>query len=604
MPNANVQFQGQTLPIPGSYYADNVSAALPANPALVPPLIFIAYGFGEKPLSVNQFSGGVGATALQTAMRGGPGSDFIPFIANPSPVLFGASQITYINPAPNTQSTYVLADASGRPLVNLTSADYGPPSNLLQVEIDAGTQGGVAMTLFDGYTGTNAAQADNLGAPFAVAYTGAVSGATFTTTAASGTGATNFTLTPGGTVSGYTFPLGSSQYGSVQQLVTAINAASIPFTARVLPNQSNALQPTSTLDTVTTSGLANPTIVGSLTTLNYANVPGTMGGIAFWVNRFASNLATAVVSTAASGNTIHTPAIIPLTHFSGATTVLPMASDYGAALAVAATIPGWAVFCDSNDPAVVALGVQHAFDVSQPAIGKPRRFISGSSLGDTVSQAQSVARGMAIYQGTYVYPGLYATDINTGINTLYSGLHVAAAVASMMCGNVIAQPLTQQQVFGNGVETPLSLGAGGQIDLLQQAGVMPIFIDPDNGEPTIVSDFTTWQTDNNPENIFNQQVACRQALAYSLSQGLKPLVGTIESPYGITNIRNRTKSILNQLIYSPGNNGILVSWDPKSLSIVYTGSNQTANLTVNVVFVGQVRFILELVFVQPLNLIG
>lgn len=601
MPNANVQFQGQTLPIPGSYYADNVSATIPANPALVPPLVFIAYGFGGKPNTALSFSGGLGASQLSDAMRGGPGSDFVPFVANPSPVLFGASQITYINPAPNTQSSYVLRDASGNALVNLTSEDYGPPSNLLQAEVDVGTLGGIALTLFDGYSGTNAAQADNLGTPFQVAYTGSVSGATFTTAAASGTGATVFTLTPGGTVSGYSFPLGSSQYNTVQDLVTAINSASIPFTAQVLSNESNALQPTSTLDTAT-SGLPNPTVAGSLTTYNFVNVPGTIGGITFWVNRFASSLATAVISTPASGSAVHLPGVIPLTHFTGATTVAPQASDYADALAVAATLPGWAVFCDSNDPAVVALGVQHAFDVSQPAIGKPRRFVSGSSLGDTVLQAQTVARGMAIYQGTYVYPGIYVTDTNTGINTLYSGLHAAAAVASMFCGNLIAQPLTQQPLFGNGTEVPLSPGAGGQIDLLQQAGAMPVYVNPNTGQVGIVSDFTTWQTDNNPENIFNQQVACRQALAYSLSQGVQPLIGSIASPYGITNIKNRAKLILQQLVYSPGNNGILVSWNAKSLSVTYSGETQTANLTVSVVFVGQVRFILELVFVQPLSL--
>lgn len=601
MPNANVQFQGQTLPIPGSYYADDVSAALPANPALIPPLIFIGYGFGGKPKTPLNFSGGVGASQLQAAMRGGPGSDFVPFIANPSPVLFGASQITYINPAPNTQSSYVLTDASGAPLINLTSADYGPPSNLLQVEVDAGTQGGIAMTLFDSYSGALSAQADNLGTPFAVAYTGTVSGATFVTTATSGTGATVFILTPGGTVSGFSFPLGGSQYATIQDLVVAVNAASIPFTARVLPNASNSQQPTSTLDAVS-GGLPNPTVVGNLTTLAYVNVSGTLGGINFWVNRFGNALATSTIAVPASGNAVHVPGLIPLTHFSGATTVPPSNNDYATALGVAATIPGWVVFCDSNDPGVVALGVQHAFDVSQPEIGKPRRFVSGSSIGDTVTQAQTVARGMAIYQGTYCYPGIFATDTSSGVDTLYSGLHVAAAVASMFCGNLIAQPLTMQQLFGNGVEFALSLGAGGQIDLLQQAGVMPVFISPSTGEPTIVSDFTTWQTDNNPENIFNQQVACRQALAYSLANGLQPLVGSIASPYGITNIKNRAKSILNQLIYSPGNNGILVSWDGKSLAVVYNGSTQAASLTVNVVFVGQVRFILELVLVQPLNL--
>jgi hypothetical protein len=131
---------------------------------------------------------------------------------------------------------------------------------------------------------------------------------------------------------------------------------------------------------------------------------------------------------------------------------------------------------------------------------------------------------------------------------------------------------------------------------------MPVYVDPQSLEPTIVSDMTTWQNDNNPENVFNQQIGCRQGLGYSLSQGLRPYVGQIASPFGLTRIRNKAISILNKLIYSPGNNGILVSWDSKSLAITYDGSNQTANLTVNVVFVGQVRFILELAFVQPLNL--
>src|SRR6202012_3204745 len=132
---------------------------------------------------------------------------------------------------------------------------------------------------------------------------------------------------------------------------------------------------------------------------------------------------------------------------------------------------------------------------------------------DTVTQAQTVARQMNEYQATYCYPGIFRTDVNTGNNTLYGGLHVAAAVASMMAGNVIATPLTLKSLVGNGVEVALTTGAGGQIDLLQQAGVMPIYTDPLSLEPTIVSDFTTWNNDDNPENTFNQQVACRQALA-------------------------------------------------------------------------------------------
>lgn len=36
MPSVNGSFQGEQLILPGAYYADNVSATLPANPAATP----------------------------------------------------------------------------------------------------------------------------------------------------------------------------------------------------------------------------------------------------------------------------------------------------------------------------------------------------------------------------------------------------------------------------------------------------------------------------------------------------------------------------------------------------------------------------------------
>ena len=608
MPNENVQFQGQTLVIPQAAYADNVSATIPANPALVPPMVFIAYGYGGKPMTAQSFSGG-GSNALAAALRGAPSADFVPFISNPSTELFGASEIIYINCSENTQSSLTLADGSAKNIVKLTSADYGPPSNLLQAEVQTGTLAGVMMTVFDGYTGITQEVADNLGVPFQVAYTGATSGVTFTITAVSGigtavtgggttmpagTGATQLQLSSPTAGESVTIPLGTAQYQTVAQLVAYINTTG-HFAAQVLPNVSNGGMPTQFLDSQ--SAVALPVPSGGNN--QWKNVTAGIGSILYWTNQFAVSLCTA---SGVIAGTYDVPAVIPLTHFTGATAVPPTTGDYGTAFGIAAQQSAWTVFADSNNAAVIALGVQHALDMSLPQNGKWRRFISGSSIGDTISQAQTQARSMNAYQATYVYPGIWRTDPNTGNNTLYSGLHVAAAVASMMAGNVIAQPLTMTSIIGNGVEVSLSTGAGGDIDNLQQAGVMPIFVNPLTKEPTIVSDLTTWNNDNNPENVYNQQVACRQALGYSLSQGLQPYIGTIASPFGLAKIKKAAISILNKLIYSPGNNGILVSWDPKSMSITYDGETQTVNFSVNVVFVGQVRFILEMAFVQPLNL--
>jgi hypothetical protein len=588
MPNVNQQFQGQTLVIPGAYYADNVSATLPANPALTPPLIFIGYGYGQpKNVPVTYFS----PQSLLNAIRGGPCASFVQFLTNPSPVLFGANEITYINPGSNTPSTLTLNDIHGAPCIDLTSANTGLPSNLLQAQVTPGLlTNSVNLTLFDGYSNQSAMGSD-LGVPFELAYAGtAVSGVSYTVVA-SGVANAIFSVTSPNPHESFSIGLGTGGYGLISDLVNYLNGTGF-YSAVVY---SDPTLPATQLDYLTAVPLPAPT--GGA--LQYVEVTAGLGDVVYWVNQFGQNFANARLHSTITANTQDYVAALPLTHFAGARSVPPLLSDYAAALNVALNIPGWAVFMDSNSSGVIALGVAHAELASTPLEGAWRRFISGSSLGDSVTQAATVAQSMDSFQSTYCYPGIYRTDAITGVNTLFAGLYVAASVAGMMSGNVIAQPLTNQALVGNGIEVQLSTG---QINTLQQAGVLPIQVPTTTNVPTVVSDLTSWQIDNNPSNVFNQQVACRFGLAYSLSQGLDPYIGSIASPYGITRVRNATISILNQLVYSPGNNGILVSWDPKSLVLTYTGSTQTLNLTVNVVFVGQVRFILELVFVQPLTL--
>jgi hypothetical protein len=609
MPNVNISFQGQVLPIPGSYYSDNVQATIPTNPALVPPMVFIAYGYGGKPFQPQSFPNG-GGQALYNALRGAPSQDFVPFISNPSTTLFGASEVIYINCSQNTQSSLALKNGSAVNTIGMVSTDYGPPSNLLQCSVSGGTIAGVAVELFDGFTGVTQQTADNLGVPLQIAYTGAASGVTLSVTAVSGmasyspstqnslsiaadTGATLMTLSSPTSGESLTIPLGSGQYYNCGQLAAYINTTS-HFVAQVLPNSSNSLCPTQLLDS--SSNIALPAPAGGVN--QFVNVTSSPGSILYWMNQFTGMVqASGVVCT-----TNNTLAQIPLTHFSGATAVAPSLGNYATAFSAAQSVNAWTVFADSTNAGVRALGQQHALACSTPSVGKWRRFITGSEVGDTVSQTQINARSINAYQVGYVYPGVYRTDITTGSNTLYSGLHAAAAVASMMAGNIIPEPLTMKPLVGNGVEKALTLGAGGDIDNLQQAGVMPIYVNPLTQVPTIVSDLTTWQNDNNPENCFMQQVACRQGLAYSLSQGLQPYVGDIASPFGLAKIKKATITILNKLIWSPGNNGFLVGWNPQSLLLTYDGGTQAVNLTVQVTFVGQVRFILELVLVQPLNL--
>ena len=310
-----------------------------------------------------------------------------------------------------------------------------------------------------------------------------------------------------------------------------------------------------------------------------------------------------MVTGALTGGTVSSSGLaltnIPLTPFTGATSTPPTLANYASGFNVGLTQQAWTVFADSNASGVMALGTQHAISASSTVNGKWRRFFTGSTVGDSVATTVSNAQAQDSKYTTYVYPGIYAVSTTTGLNTLYGGLYAAAAAAGMATGNAIATPLTNKALTGTGVEVNLTVS---QIDQLQQAGVMVLAVPPQTGAPTIVSDFTTWQLDNNVENVFNQQIACRSYLAYSLVNATQPYVGTIADPLTESKILNAVKSVLNALMYNSGNaNGVLFAWNPASLQLTYTGSQQLAAVSVSVQFVGQNRFITEYVTVNPTN---
>jgi len=592
MPNLNVNFLGQTLVLPGAYYADNVSAALAPTQAQVPPLVFIGDFYGLAPKVPTTYTDVQDAV---TAVRGAPASVYLQFMSGPSPSLSGAQYITLINASENTQSSATLISSSASGLVNLTSANYGASTNLLQYSVEEGTIGGILLTIYDGYTNTQKV-GDNLGVPLSIAYTGSATGVTVQVSGSVSTGATNLILSSPNSGESFNISLATGSYQIIQQLVSYINGTGY-YVATI---NSNANLPSSNLTIAGATSLAAP-VSGVYT---YVPIDATIGDVIYWVNQYASALATATIAAGINISGAYSFVETGLTHFTGGQNVPPTNADYAAAFNVALQTPGWAVFADSNSPAVMALGAQHAETASTPLYGSWRRFVTGSNVGDSVSSAVTNAIQLNSATSVYCYPGIYAIDTYTGINTLYGGLAVAAAVAGIMCGNIIAQPLTNQVLSGTGVEKAGGNGqylSVSQINQLQQAGVLVLNY-PNTNVPTIVSDFTTWQQDANPENVFTQQVACRWGLAYSLRAAAQPYIGTIESPYGLALLKRAIINQLNNLIYAPGNNGVLVSWDSKSLVLTYSGATQTVNLKVNVVLVGQVRFILEQTFIQPLNL--
>jgi hypothetical protein len=334
-------------------------------------------------------------------------------------------------------------------------------------------------------------------------------------------------------------------------------------------------------------------------TFSYVTASGA--DVAYWFNQFAQAYCTCTFTNqpGASGG-IAVPSF-PLAYFSGASGGAPTNASYASGFNVGLTTPAWVVVCDSNTPAVQSLGAQHAQTASTPPYGLWRRFFTGSSLGDSVAQTQTYAAALDSASTCYVYPGIVRTNTSTGVSGLYPGYYAAAAAAAIAAGNQIALPLTNKPLAGNGVEVAITLS---QLNTLQDYGVVPIMLSgPNNNVPTIISDATTWQVDNDPFNVFTQQVAVRWWTAYSLVAAVQQYAGTIASNPTEVQILNACKSALNALIFTGGaSNGVLNSWDPTTLALIYTASNQTAAVSVNITPVGQNRFITVTASLQQLNI--
>jgi hypothetical protein len=589
MPNVSIQVGGQTVIIPGVYVSDTVNPSVPSGLLPTGPLVFLAFSYGGQYLVPQNFTD---ANSLQAAMRGAPSSDLVPFMFNPSSELNGTSFVTLIPVGPNTTSTGTMVSSGSTVVASGISVQAGTPSNLITYSIAQGTLSGtIVTTITDGFSGQSYTSY-NLGIPFQLAYTGAATGVTYTVSSTITGRATKLQITSPNPGESVTIDLTSSTYTTIANVIEEIEGTGY-YTCNLL---GNGELPSYYLDIISNASLPKP-----VSTVNqYVNVTATLGDIVYWLNTFSSSIATWGIPNGVTSAPGLQPVPISLSYFTGATNQVPSNSNYAAGFNAALNVPAWVIMADTQSTAVQALGAQHAATANSLPYQAWRRFVTGSQLGETYGTAITNARDLNEFFCSYFWPGIQATNVITGVNQTYDGLHVAAAAAGMMTGNPVATPLTNKTLLGNGVETTTSLA---NMIALQDGGVLVLNYPTTTKIPTFLSDVTTWQNDSNPANVFNQQVACRFALNYYLVTQLQPYVGTVASNFTEANILNATAVALNSVIQNGLNSaGILNSWDPNSLKANYVGAQQALYISVAVVFVGQNRFIVCDVTINPLNI--
>ena len=586
MPNMNIAFGGNTIVVPGSYYQDNVQQIFPVASQASLPLIYIGFAYNGTTNTAYNF---VSPQDMLNFMRGGPASGYVSQLTNPSPSLNGANNITFIAVGSNVPATLTLDNASSG-AITLTSAVSGVTSNLVQAEVVAGDQYASStsnITLYDGYSNFTVT-GNNLGVPLQVAYAGTATGSLSYSVSGTAGNAVSLTLTSPNSGESATINLGAGYYATTAQVVEYINGTG--FWAASLVSDTGGQLPSQYLTPA--SGTLSPMTSGG--DYQYAGLLAIPYDAWYWVNQFGSAVATAEVVSGAS----HTSslALIPLTHFSGGSSTTPTNGAYASGFNAALNTPGWIVFADNNSLSVQLLGAQHAETASEAVNGLYRRFFTGSNVGDSVSTTTANAAALNSIETCYFYPGVKIVNTQTGQLQTFGGLTAAAMAAGIASANQVALPLTSKPLNAAGVEKNLTLS---EINTLQIGGVCPIVLGGANGTtPIILSDFTTWQTDNNPLNVFTQQVACRWWTAYTLKNALQPFVGQIASPDTLVSVANAAKRALNSIIYTPGSNGVLASWDTSSLTVSYNGADQTVSVSAAATTVGQFRFITETVTVQ------
>ena len=394
-PTVQINVGGQTVIIPGVYVSTSVTPVVPSGLLPTGPLVFVAFSYGGVPFTPINFTS---AQGLQTAMRGAPSSDLVPFMFNPSSELNGTSFVTLINVGPNTQSSATIVSSGNTGVITMTSADYGTPSNEITYSISLGAVAGINMVLTDGFSG-NSYTGYNLGVPFQIAYLGTSNTVTYTISSSITGKATQLQITSPNAGESVTINLTSQTYATMAQVVEEIEGTGF-YTCNVI---GNGLLPSYYFDVVSNVSLPKP--ISNVD--QYVNVTAALGDVVYWINSVANNYVTAVIPGSITSSPRLAPAPIALAYFTGANNQVPSLGNYASGFNVALTVPAWVVMADTQSLGVQALGAQHAATASTVAYQEWRRFVTGSQLNETPATASTNAHNLNEFFCTYCWPIYY-----------------------------------------------------------------------------------------------------------------------------------------------------------------------------------------------------
>lgn len=469
-----VGFRGAVLVAPGvASYIDDSQAAAAVAPSLQSVGIV---GEAERGQPNTAIAFTDAATAYAVYGNGGTSTPLVDGIVRA--LAAGAGTVYGVRVAAATQSTATIT-SSTTTAITLKSKEWGTLANTWSVKIEAGSSGtGKKATLIT-HSG-NEYVVDNVQKNL-IQIIGTAGTGTGTVTISS----TSVSLTwASGTAVEYTF----AAYPRIANLISAINNGGAFLASLASGASAASRQATNTLDTMTTVSVGNSQQTVTMLTANGKAMVDALNG------EITGALveATFVANTAALTNAVYP--------FSGALSGFATSGDN----AGQSTVGDWAnaftalenISCSVVVPMTAnatkqAAAFAHAKSMSLPQNSSERLAIIGGNVGQTVSQAKTLAGAYNDKRAVVVWPGI--KDYNSdGDLVTFPPYYLAAQIGGMLAGQTDqAEPMTNKPVSLYGLET---IPSRADIDNLLNGGVFTIKSDPNRGF-LVVQSLTTWTGD-------------------------------------------------------------------------------------------------------------
>lgn len=514
-------FQGSTIIQPGVIATRSSSGmSSPSSSQRMVVLLGISGG-GGQPKTLQMLNGQQDAF---TKLRSGD----LQIAAGRSYIDASAPYLAYMRVNPALQATYDVLSSSA-PVVNLKSVDYGVFTNLISTQVAAGTIQGLKGTVTqDGFSYTK----DNLyQAVLSVQYTGASASALLNVDNAAGT------------ISGSAGTLGSesvvwtapfSTYQTIQQVVNLINSTA-GWTATVTGSNPSA-STLNFLDSVANApAKASPVIVT-------ANLQALID----WYNTTSIVTATRPSLIGALPTAMTAPA-----YLAGGSDGITTNTDWANVFTALQNVPQARIIVPvTADASVHAMAATHNAYMSDPTIRHNRISIVGGVKGETVTQVGVRSSNLNSRRVSIIYPGIQDLDYLTGLLTAYDPYLITGQIAALLSSLTITSALTRKPVTAKGLEGTLqSTLQKSDYDSLSDLGVMAIkFFSSEQGSYFgIVRSLTTWQVDNDLDNIELSMVCNEDYVMMKVGDAQDELIGKDGSPSGAGMMQSAADSTLRLL---------------------------------------------------------